>query len=305
MGKSRGKGYISMSIRVGTAPDSWGIWFPDDSKQVSWQQCLDEMQKAGYKTLELGPWGYLPTDPIRLKEELSKRGLELIATTLMTDIVFINDLQPIYENLDKILSLQCHFSSAKYLVLIDGMYTDLFTGDRIARKELNDDEWNQMIVNIKKIVDYVKAKLDIQVVFHPHAETHVETEEEIERLLKDIDIDLCLDTGHHLYAGGDPITFIQKHKDRIKYLHLKDCNKSIREKMQEHEWAFARGVQSGVMCDPESGDVDFIQLTKILERIQYTGEAVVEQDMYPAPAGTPFKIAKQTLNYFKEIGLVK
>ena len=294
-----------MSIRVGTAPDSWGIWFPNDPKQISWQKCLDEMKEAGYKTLELGPWGYLPTDPITLKEELSKRGLELIATTLMIDIVFINNLQPIYDTLDEILSLQHHFSSAKYLVLIDGMYTDLFTGNLIAKKELNNDEWNQMIDNIKKIVDYVKARSDIQVVFHPHAETHIETEEEIERLLRDVDIDLCFDTGHHMYSGGDPITFIQKHKNRIKYLHLKDCNKSIQEKTKENKWAFAQSVQFGVMCDPESGDIDFVQLTKILESIGYKGEAVVEQDMYPAPADTPFKIAKQTLNYLKKIGLAE
>ncbi|MFC6602220.1 hypothetical protein ACFQDF_12755 [Ectobacillus funiculus] len=98
-----------MSIRIGTAPDSWGIWFPNDPKQIPWQQCLDEMKEAGYKTLELGPWGYLPTDPVQLKEELSKRGLELVATTLMTDIVFVQDLQPIYETLDQILALQQHF----------------------------------------------------------------------------------------------------------------------------------------------------------------------------------------------------
>jgi len=305
MGKGKGREHFRMSIRIGTAPDSWGIWFPNDPKQIPWQQCLDEMKEAGYKTLELGPWGYLPTDPVQLKEELSKRGLELVATTLMTDIVFVQDLQPIYETLDQILSLQQHFSSASYLVLIDGMYTDLFTGEHIAEKELSDVQWQQMITNIQKIVDYVKNKTDIKVVFHPHAETHVETEEEIERLLKDIDIDLCLDTGHHLYAGGEPLSFIQKHAERIKYLHLKDCNTHIRKKMIENNCSFAQGVQDGVMCDPESGNVDFIQLTKILKNIEFTGEAVIEQDMYPAPADAPFRIAKRTLEYFQEIGLVK
>lgn len=294
-----------MPIKVGTAPDSWGIWFPEDPKQVPWDQCLDEMQEAGYKTIELGPWGYLPTNPTVLQEELKKRGLELIATTLMTDLVFIDDLQPIFQTLDEILSLQQHFPSAKYLVLIDGMYTDLFTGDMIARKDLTAAEWDYMISNIKRIVDYATSKLNIKVVFHPHAETHVETEEEIERLLADTDINLCFDTGHHVYSGGDPITFLKKHGKRIEYLHLKDCNKDIRQRMKENNWAFAQGVQSGVMCDPESGAVDFVQLTKTLDEINFIGDAVVEQDMYPAPEGRPLKIATRTLQYFKEIGLTE
>lgn len=294
-----------MSIKIGTAPDSWGVWFPADPKQVPWDQCLDEMQAAGYKTLELGPWGYLPNDPSILREELAKRDLELIATTLMTDLVFIQDLQPIFQTLDEILSLQQHFPSAKYLVLIDGMYTDLFTGELTAKKELTQSEWNHMISNIKRIVAYVKSKLDVQVVFHPHGETHVETEEQIEKFLQDTDINLCFDTGHHVYSGGDPIQFMQKHGNRIGYLHLKDCNKAIREKMKENHLAFAQGVQAGVMCDPESGDVDFIQLTKALKEIGFSGDAVVEQDMYPAPEGMPFQIAKRTLQYFKEIGLAQ
>lgn len=293
-----------MAIKVGTAPDSWGVWFPHDPKQVPWEQCLDEMMEAGYKSIELGPWGYLPTRPAVLKEELDSRGLELIATTLMTDLVFIEDLHPICKTLDEILALQRHFPTAEYLVLIDGMYTNLFTGELIAKKELTPMEWERMLLTIKAVADYVKTKLDIKVVFHPHAETHVETEDEIERFLRDSDINLCLDTGHHVYSGGDPISFIKKYRNRIDYLHLKDCSKDIRQKMKDHHWAFAQGVQAGVMCEPGSGDVDFVQLAGILEEIQFSGHAVVEQDMYPAANGAPLKIAKRTMQYFKQIGLV-
>ena len=69
-------------IRVGTAPDSWGVWFPDDPAQVPWQRFLDEAGACGYEWIELGPYGYLPTDPARLTDELGARGLKVSAGTV-------------------------------------------------------------------------------------------------------------------------------------------------------------------------------------------------------------------------------
>ena len=65
-------------------PDSWGVWFPDDPKQVPWQRFLDEASAAGYEWIELGPYGYLPTDPAQLSDELESRGLKLSAGTVFT-----------------------------------------------------------------------------------------------------------------------------------------------------------------------------------------------------------------------------
>jgi hypothetical protein len=63
------------NLRLGTAPDSWGVWFPDDPKQVPWHQFLNEAAAAGYTAVELGPFGYLPTEPEQLRDELGRRGL--------------------------------------------------------------------------------------------------------------------------------------------------------------------------------------------------------------------------------------
>jgi inosose dehydratase len=71
-----------MNIRIGSAPDSWGVWFPDDPKQVPWQRFLDELARAGYEWTELGPFGYLPTDPAELRRELTVRGLHLSCGTV-------------------------------------------------------------------------------------------------------------------------------------------------------------------------------------------------------------------------------
>ncbi|GAA2909590.1 hypothetical protein GCM10011428_24830 [Streptomyces violaceus] len=69
-------------IRVGSAPDSWGVWFPDDPQQVPWVRFLDEVAEAGYSWIELGPYGYLPTDPARLTDEVTKRNLKVSAGTI-------------------------------------------------------------------------------------------------------------------------------------------------------------------------------------------------------------------------------
>ena len=73
-------------IRVGSAPDSWGVWFPDDPLQVPWERFLDEVAEAGYPWIELGPYGYLPTDPVRLGEEIAKRDLRVSAGTVFTGL---------------------------------------------------------------------------------------------------------------------------------------------------------------------------------------------------------------------------
>ena len=290
-----------MTIKIGTAPDSWGVWFPQNEKQTSWERCMDEMAQSGYQGIELGPWGYLPNDYEQLKQELGKRDLKLTATTLVGDLTSDEKTSELIALLDEMAGLQLKFPTAKYVVLIDDCYTDLFTGELIRPEILNYDEWNQFIGNINRVKNHAKAKYGLQVVFHPHAQSHIETEEQIERLLSDTDIDLCLDTGHHAYADGDPVEFMRKHHARIPYLHIKSCDLKVREQMQNEGWSFAKAVSEDVMCEPELGVVDMEAFFEVLHDIQFNGWAIVEQDMYPAPFDKPFPIAKRTREYLDRI----
>ncbi|WP_129732133.1 sugar phosphate isomerase/epimerase family protein, partial [Ectobacillus funiculus] len=230
-----------------TAPDSWGVWFPENEKQTPWERCMNEMAESGYAGIELGPWGYLPNEYDRLKEELEKRNLELTATTLVGDLTSDRKTEELIALLDEMAVLQLRFDSAKYVVLIDDCYTDLFTGELVRPQFLNDAGWDKFITNILKIRDHAKSKYGLEVVFHPHAQSHIETEEQIEKLLQDTDINLCLDTGHHAYADGDPVAFMRKHHKRIPYLHLKSCDLKVREKMQQENWSFAKAVSEDIM----------------------------------------------------------
>jgi inosose dehydratase len=293
-----------MSVHLGIAPCSWGIWFPEDDKQTPWNRCLDEIEEAGYHAIELGPWGYLPNQYERLKEELDKRNIDLVATTLMDDLTSAENVDKMIAQLDEMAKLQVQFSTAKYVVLIDATYTDLFTGELIRSKDLNDEEWDGFIHQINRIKNYAKEKYGLETVFHPHGETHVETEEQIERLLKDTDIQLCFDTGHHAYSGGDSLAFIKKHHERIGYLHIKNCDANVKDIKQASNWSLAEAVKENIFCEPDQGVVDINAIMEVLEEVNFDGWAIVEQDMYPAPLDQPLPVAKRTRKYLESTGMV-
>lgn len=292
-----------MNVRVGSCPDSWGVWFPAHEKQTPWERCLKEMHEAGYAGTELGPTGYLPTDYEELKAALEKYELDLIGATLSGDMCSEEGVQVVMDTIDQLGPIQTKFPTAKYMVLFTDVYTDLETGELIHPASINDEEWKQFCANIQKVSDYAQEKYGLMVVYHPHAQTYCESEDEIERFLADTTVQLCFDTGHHVYGGGDPVAFFRKHHDRIPYLHLKDCDQVLRDKIKKEGLSFVDAVGQGLMCEPGAGAVDFADMYKALQEVDYDGWVVVEQDMFPCPFDQPYPIAKRTREYLANIGM--
>ena len=294
-----------MDVKIGSAPDSWGVWFPRDDKQIPWQRCLDEIAEAGYQWTELGPYGYLPTDLATLQAELSKRGLRASGTFAMGHL----EDEAAWPGLEKqVLGAgeSLAYLGAEFLILIDDTYTNLWTGEATAPSQLDEEAWKRLIDRIHQVVDLVADRFGLQVVFHPHAETHVEYEGQIETLLSQTDAErvlLCLDTGHHAYRGGDPIGFLRRHHQRIPYLHLKSVRPDLQRKVAEDNIPFAHAVGMDLFCEPSRGVVDFPALCQVLQEIDYHGYAIVEQDMYPAPFDKPLPIARRTREYLRAIGI--
>ncbi len=294
-----------MAIRVGSAPDSWGVWFPEDDKQTPWQRCLDEIAEAGYEWTELGPYGYLPTDPAAVAAELEKRGLRASGTFAMADL----EIPEVWPELEKqVLGAGEILAAlgAGFLILIDDTYTNLFTGQPKLDPELDEEGWKRLVDAIHRVADLARERFSLQVVFHPHAETHVEYEHQIERLLEDTDperVQFLLDTGHHAYRGGDPVAFMRKHHERITYLHLKSIDRDVQRRIDEDGTPFAVAVQQDMFVEPSEGAVDFLAFRDALREIEFDGFAIVEQDMYPAPFDKPLPIASRTRQYLREIGI--
>jgi inosose dehydratase len=294
-----------MNIKLGSAPDSWGVWFPSDPRQIPWQRFLDEIAQAGYEWTELGPFGYLPTDLSLLRDELNQRGLNVsaaVAISHLEDPAAWPDLErQVLGGGGLVAGL-----GGRFLVLIDDTYSDLFTGQPTLPARLDQAAWKQLIGTTQRVAELAATRLGLEVVFHPHAETHVEYEDQIENFLQDTEpqkVALCLDTGHHAYRGGDPVAFFRRHHDRIPYLHLKSVDRQKQEWVEREHIPFAVAVANDMFCEPSAGAVDFLAFRDALRELDFDGWATVEQDMFPAPFDKPLPIAKRTREYLRAIGL--
>jgi inosose dehydratase len=296
---------MSINVSVGTAPDNWGVWFPSDPKQTPWNRFLDEVVEADYKTVELGPPGYLPLDPAVLGPELKKRGLAVTTAFVMhhfEDPALWSTIESEMHAVGKVLQPL----GGPFLLLIGDTYTNLFTGEPTRPKTLDADGWKRFIDAVHRVARLAREKYGLQSIYHPHAETHVEYEDQIEKFLEDTDpslIAICLDTGHHAYRGGDPVTFMAKHYDRIPYLHLKSVDRDLQKRVESEKIPFAIAVGMDLFVEPSLGAVDFPAFRDVLDKVNYHGWAIVEQDMYPAPFDKPLPIAKRTRKYLREIGI--
>jgi inosose dehydratase len=294
-----------MKIRIGSAPDSWGVWFPSDPKQIPWQRFLDEIAEAGYEWTELGPYGYLPTDLPTLRAELERRGLKVSATFAMAHL----EDAAAWSGLERQVKGGAELLAAlggRFMVLIDDVYSDLFTGQPTRPRRLDESGWKRLIETTHRAGDLVREQYGLQLVFHPHAETHVEYEDQIEALLEQTEpatVALCLDTGHHAYRGGDPVAFYRRHHERIPYLHLKSVDRQKQAWVERENIPIAIAVANDMFCEPSAGAVDFLALRDALVEFDYDGLATVEQDMYPAPFDKPLPIARRTREYLRSIGL--
>lgn len=291
-----------MKVTLGSAPDSWGVWFPNDPRQTPWHRFLDEVSSVGYRWIELGPYGYLPPDPEVLQRELERRQLRVSGSFVM----FPFEERDAWQKRASEVASTCSAIDrlgGKYLILIDDMYSDLITGKMVAVARLEEDAWSQLLQTTSQIAE-VAANFGLTPVLHPHAETHIEYEDQIDRFLNEGDprIGLCLDIGHHAYRGGDPISFLQKHHERIPYLHLKNIDRDVQERVVSEGKTFAEAVAMDMFVEPSRGAVDFERLRDALTDLGYEGFGIVEQDMYPAPPEKPLPIAERTYAYLRRIG---
>jgi inosose dehydratase len=293
------------TVRLAGAPDSWGVWFADDPQQPHWKTFLDEVTEAGYRSIELGPWGYLPTDPAVLRQELDQRGLELAGVTVIQPLEDPENWPVLEAEVRATATLGQQFG-VEHLVLIESSFaiTEDEHGARTAPR-ISPEGWKAITDTVKRIGAWIKDEWGMTLVFHPHADSFVEREREIERLLEDVPAEhmqLCLDTGHHAYGGGDSVAFYSKHAHRVAHLHLKDVDPAVLKTVRDEMLDLGEAVAREVMVEPGKGTIDFRELREALRIGGYEGWAVVEQDIYPAPPEKALPIAKRTISYLTEAG---
>ncbi|MFJ4849980.1 sugar phosphate isomerase/epimerase family protein [Streptomyces sp. NPDC088733] len=292
-------------IRIGSAPDSWGVWFPDDPQQVPWQRFLDEVAQSGYEWIELGPYGYLPTDPTRLTEETSARGLKVSAGTVFTSLHRGPSVwDATWEHVGQVAALT-QAMGARHLVVIPSFWRDDKTAEIIEPHELTAEQWGHLASGMERLGRQVRDTYGLDIVVHPHADTHIDTEEHVARFLDSTDsglVNLCLDTGHYAYCGGDSVKLIETYGERIGYLHLKQVDPEILADVIKNEVPFGPAVQRGVMCEPPAGVPALEPVLAAAQRLGVDLFAIVEQDMYPCEPDRPLPIAQRTRAFLRSCG---
>ncbi len=295
-----------MTIRIGNAPCSWGVEFANDPRNPTWQTVLQECAGAGYKGIELGPIGFMLEDPAILGPALAANDL-----TLIGGVVFrpFHDASQWDEVMDASMrtckALVAH--GAKHLVLIDSISPRRApTAGRAKEAEQMDKaEWTAFRDRIADVARMGTEDYGLTVGIHAHAAGFIDFEPELERLLNEVDekiLKICFDTGHHSYAGFDPVAFMKKHIARISYMHFKDIDPRVKANVIANRTGFYEACGQGIFCNLGKGDVNFSAVRKVLLDNGFKGWCTVEQDCDPTLDVRPMDDAKANREYLESIG---
>lgn len=261
-----------LESRVAAAPISWGVCeVPGWGYQLPAPRVLREMSELGITATEFGPAGFLPGDPAALVRLLSQHNLQPVGGFLP---VLLHD--PSHDPMPEVDAFveTCLASGATVVVLaaftgVDG-YDD--------RPVLDEAGWRTLLGNLDRIGDRVASR-GLVAALHPHVGTMVETSEDVDRVLSGSRVGLCVDTGHLLVGGTDPVRLTRAHVDRVVHVHLKDVRHDLADRVREGELTYGEAIPRGLYAPLGQGDVDVAAMVGALERNDYAGWYVLEQDI--------------------------
>ena len=292
-------------IKIGNAPCSWGVEFANDPRNPDWRSVLSDCAGAGYRGIELGPIGFMPEDPAILADSLAENDLTLIGGVVFRpfhDSAKWDDVWHAAERTCK--ALVAH--RARHLVLIDSISPRrAATAGRAAEAEqMGPAEWSGFVDRIRRVAQ-LGVDHGLTVGIHAHAAGFIDFEPELERLLSEVDenlLKICFDTGHHSYAGYDPVAFMRRHIGRISYMHFKDIDSAVKARAVAKHTGFYDACSQGIFCNLGAGDVDFSSVRQILLDANFSGWCTVEQDCDPEGGTSPIDDARANRTYLSSIG---
>lgn len=293
------------NLCLGSAPDSWGVWFPSDEHQVPYTRFLDELVEAGYTWFELGPYGYLPTDPDRLADEVGSRGLRVSGGTTFGALHRPDRWDEMLAHTRKVAELTAA-AGAHHLVYIPPQYRDEKTGEYTEPPELTAEQWEGFGKRASELGKILLEEYDVRLCLHPHADSHILSQDEVERYLNESDpryANLCLDTGHAAYGKVDAVGLIREYAERIGYVHIKQMDQDVLDQVDAEGLSFGEAVKRGVCVEPPAGVPDPASIVAELSTLDTELFVVVEQDLYPCSPETPLPIAVRTREYLGSRGL--
>ena len=298
-------------IRLANAPCSWGVLeFEGTAGAARYDRVLDEIRDTGYAGTELGDWGFMPTEPGALKRAVSDRGLRLMAAFVPVALADASSHKAGAATAVRTARLLRDAGESDAIVVLSDDNGSVRERERNAGRitpalGLSDSQWNVFAAGAEQIARAVRDETGLRTAFHPHCAGYVETVPEIDALMRRSDpsvLGLCLDTGHIVYAGGDPLDVLERHADRVWHVHFKDCDPKIAAKARAAGMGYLAAVRSQLFCELGAGAVDFAAVLGTLRRRKYAGWIVVEQDVFPG-LGSPAESATRNRLYLRSLGL--
>ncbi|MFC6091352.1 TIM barrel protein [Saccharothrix lopnurensis] len=281
-------------MRIAGAPISWGVCeVPGWGRVTDPATVLAEMAALGLRATELGPPGYLPTDPARLAALLAGHGMTLVGGFLAVPL-HAGDRSAA----DDAVALLAD-AGAEVLVLAAATGLDGYD----ERPTLTGGQWRELVDTAAAIRDRAAAR-GVRTALHPHVGTHVERADEVERFLADSDLPLCLDTGHLLIGGADPVDLARRFPGRIGHVHLKDVRADLAAAVRAGDLGYAAAVRQGMYVPLGEGDVDVAALVALLRAADYRGWCVLEQDTAlgdDVPADAPTRDTARSLAHLDRL----
>jgi inosose dehydratase len=260
--------------RVAGAPISWGVCeVPGWGYQMDAERVLDESAGLGLTALEAGPDGFLPGNPQEMATLLSEYGLELVGGFVPAILHRLDARDSELASVERQAKL---FAAAGAGVLVIAAAT----GEEGYEESpgLEDSEWDELFATLA-MVEEIGTKHGLSVVLHPHYGTEIENPEQVQRFLEGCETALCLDTGHSMVGGGDPVALTESAATRIRHVHLKDVDRGLAERVVSGTLPYEQAVRDGLYMPLGDGDVDVRRVLEVLNGAGYDGWYVLEQDI--------------------------
>jgi inosose dehydratase len=288
-------------IKLGIAPIGWtNDDMPELGGNIPFEQCIDEMAFAGFEGCEVG--NKFPRDPNVLKKELSLRNLEIASAWFSAFFTVDREEETIKKFIEH--SDFLHEMGAKVIVVSESgksVQGKIDVPLHSNKPIFDEKDWRKLVEGLHKLGKIASEK-GMKIVYHHHMGTGVQTFDEVEKLMKLTDpelVSLLVDTGHIVFAGGDPVELIKKFGNRVKHVHFKDIRKEIMEESIREDMSFLQSVKLGVFTVPGDGMIDFGPILQALNDVDYKGWIIVEAEQDPEKA-PPLEYAKKAREYLRK-----
>jgi inosose dehydratase len=289
-----------MTVRIGINPITWtNDDMPELGGDTPLATCLAETREAGFAGTEMG--GKFPTTSSELAPLMVRHGLTFISGWYSGKLLsrgVDEEMQAMAPHLTLLAEMGC-----RVMVFAEG--TGGTHGDRAApaasRTEVPAGEWAAYARKLNVLAERMQAR-GVQMAFHHHMGTAVQTAAEVDRLMAETGppVGLLLDTGHALYAGADPLALARKHAGRVVHVHCKDIRRDKLQVALACNMSFLDAIIDGVFTMPGDGCIDFLPILTVLREAGYAGWLVAEAEQDPVKAN-PLTYAKLGFRNLSEL----